>query len=99
MDIEINIETENYRDRIVTISNGEGKLLSSNIYPSCNAIYPLYKELIHFCRALPNNRLHITTNSKAFMYDLRGIETSGQRLACILRETLAENNCTIESVN
>lgn len=96
MEVTLKIRTIDNQKREVTVTSDEGTY--SSYYTNTNAIFPLYKELIYFCRDHQGAELDIYSNSSSFVAELKSFETSGKRLAVMLKDTLSDCACSIKSV-
>ncbi|MGX9136163.1 hypothetical protein ACWV26_17745 [Rummeliibacillus sp. JY-2-4R] len=96
MEVTLEIRTFDSQKREVTVTSEEG--ITRQVYTGTNAIYPLYKELIYFCRGHGSTELDVCSNSASFISDLKNLETSGKRLAVMLKDTLADSACSIKSI-
>lgn len=96
MEVTIRIRTIEIGKREVITESGEESI--KQIYTHTNAIFPVYKELIYFCRKHPGAELDIYSNSVSFITDLKHLDLSEKRLATMLKCTLEETSCSIKSV-
>lgn len=96
MEVTLKIRTIDNQKREVIVVSDEGTY--SRYYTNTNAIFPLYKELIYFCREHVGAELNICSNSLSFVAELKSFETSGKRLATMLKDTLSDCACSIKSV-
>lgn len=96
MKVTLKIKMIETGKREVTIISSEGTY--SSYYTNTNAIFPLYKELIYFCRNHQGAELDIYSNSVSFITDLKHLESSNQRLSTMLKDTLSDCACSIKSV-
>lgn len=97
MKVEIRIKTIDQSKREVTITSDQAET-RHRIYTNTNGIFPLFKELIYFCRENRGNALEISSNSTSFVLDLQHLEASGKRLAMMLKDTLVDTGNTIQSI-
>lgn len=67
-------------------------------FEDTNAIYPLYKSLIHVIRLFNNVDIKLKTQSKVFAGEVNGRAGKNARLFNILKDTKRENSVSIDAI-
>ena len=86
-----------YQVRMIVKQKGLTEVYQFN-FENTNAIYPLYKSLIHVVRMFNGVHIKLKTQNKVFVGEVNGQAGKNARLFNILNDEKRENSVEIDAV-
>ena len=86
-----------YQVKMTVKQKGLTEVYEFNFYNS-NAIYPLYKSLIHVVRLFKDVNIKLKTQNKVFVGEVNGQAGKNARLFNILNDEKRENGVEIDAI-